>query len=176
MAEESIYVTLVYLYKNESSGRLLRLQAGPTYVSVREILKQFGIVKLANEDKIWIKRENEDECRPDNYELYLSLEWRKFDRCTIVISPTYPKSSSLINNGAKSIQDNCGKTYEESVKEQLRIWEEKHKRREDRAGRIPRTIKTKNRAKTVIVRKKRKKRIEAEKAELIAEKKENPDN
>src|SRR3989338_4470386 len=96
MTEESIYVTLVYLYKNESRGRLLKLQAGPTYVSVREILKQFGVVNLASEDKVWIKRANEDECRPDNYELYLSLEWRKFDRCTIVISPTYPKSENLL--------------------------------------------------------------------------------
>lgn len=88
-----IYVTLIMPALGTSKGQYIKFIHSIYTISVREILKQFGITNIEPPNKIWIKRKNSIGFRSAPYAQNSQLSWEEFHESIIVIYPEYPQNT-----------------------------------------------------------------------------------
>ena len=165
MPAEEIYVVLINVATQTTSGGTIKFRDNRFYFFLHEILDFFQIKKsdLKTNDKIWIfrKKQNGLVCRKEPYEMTSRLSWEEFNNCIIAIASVCPAVSTLSHLNAGDTQRN----YEEGLRAQFQLWQEKDKKKKERGNKIPRSVEMKRQALKTIVRKKRKIRIDLEKLE-----------
>jgi len=175
MSKNGIYVMFVYPAKGESRGETIKFHGNRLYLTVQEILKFFGILKLNFGEKVWIKRKNTVNVRPQSYGLASQLSWEDFEKCTVIIAPSHEEAMKALNPTTSSADYPKTLSWEEkyhrSLEEQKEIWKEKQEVAQEKPAKIPKTAALRKAALKMLVRKKRKARIG--KAESKGEKQEN---
>lgn len=131
-------------------------------ISVHEILRHFAISKPRDGNKIWIKRDNPPAFRETPYEMDSQLPWDQFNNCVIVIARTLEAAKQTLNPAQTAKPAKQPKSYEEALKEQTQLWQEKKKEKEKKGPRTPKSAIARKKVIRAIIKKKRKAQIELE--------------
>ncbi|OGF62824.1 hypothetical protein A2662_02875 [Candidatus Giovannonibacteria bacterium RIFCSPHIGHO2_01_FULL_45_33] len=157
---ESVYVILIDILRNNTLAGTIQIPPNRSLCTIAEILNFFNVT-LDYNVKIWIKREKQNTCRDQNYDRYASLPWEHFNNCVIALA-YYRPNPEVFENYIQSLRE---KKFADALKEQEKIWEEKKRKKEERAGKAPIYVALKNKAIQALKKRKIKARIEAELAE-----------
>jgi hypothetical protein len=101
-----MYITVIT--ETKTSGQQIKFQniSSSTKISLKEILKQFGITKIDNGKKIWIKRKGHTEYRKTEYNLsYAILDIFEHDGSTISIVKKRPPAEDSDSSQVKRETD-----------------------------------------------------------------------
>jgi hypothetical protein len=167
ISDRSLYVVLLDLLKHRTSMGNVLLSGNAQYVTVIEILDFFNIT-LDPGIKVFIKRQDQSDCRKKDYETNATLPREHFNNCVMVLAH-YRPGNEIFQSFHRVFAE---KKFEDELSAQNALWREKKLKKEKHGGKIPQRLVLRNK----LVKELRKKKIRARSENIESEKKdkENP--